>query len=154
MKMLLLYTFQYTMHILSYLLHSVSTISLCRASNLLRRIFIIDKSYLNKRILFNSFTYLSVCVCVCVFHHSPLPSHITRAIRTGRLLPSALVQWRYAFTLSVTPLFARAVDFNRLPLFLARISLTLALCSAQAAVGLLSLPHTRYRHCAQALSFV
>ena len=38
--------------------------SLCRASNLLRRIFIINKSYLNKRILFNSFTYMSVCVCL------------------------------------------------------------------------------------------
>ena len=58
-------------------------VSLCRASNLLRRIFSINKSYLNKRILFNSFTYLSVCACV--FHHSPLHSHITRAAR--RSLP-------------------------------------------------------------------
>ena len=42
-------------------LHFASTIaSLCRASNQLRRIFIINKSYLNKRILFNSFTYVSV----------------------------------------------------------------------------------------------
>ena len=54
--------------------------SLCWASNLLRRIFIINKSYLNKRILFNSFTYESVCV----FYHSPLPSHITGAAGEDR----------------------------------------------------------------------
>ena len=56
-----------TMTFLLHKLHFTFKIaSLCRASNLLRRIFIISKSHLNKRILFNSFTYLSVCVCVCV----------------------------------------------------------------------------------------
>ena len=53
---------------MTFLLHKLhfafKIASLCWASNLLRRIFIINKSYLNKRILFNSFMYLSVCVCL------------------------------------------------------------------------------------------
>ena len=53
-----------TMPFLLHKLHFVFKIASLRASNLLRHIFIINKSYLNKCILFNSFTYLSVCVCV------------------------------------------------------------------------------------------
>ena len=92
-----------TMTFLLHKLHFTFKIaSLCQASNLLRRIFIINKSYMNKRILFNSFTYLSVCV----FHHSPLHFHITR---TRARAQSILTRRISAYTTRSTSLYKRPV---------------------------------------------
>ena len=69
-----------TMTFLLHKLHFAFKIaSLCRAFNLLRCIFIINKSYLNTRILFNSFTYVSVCVCFLSFA-STLPHNSRESV--------------------------------------------------------------------------